>query len=105
MEKHMGWGRYFLLGDLGQQLDISDQKAEIDQLRQEMLRSRSAGSGSTDALRRLQAENDELRLYLAAVIRILLSKGVVTQGEMRQIVDAIDAEDGTVDGKFTGNLR
>ncbi|MFZ1935908.1 MAG: hypothetical protein WCB27_23955 [Thermoguttaceae bacterium] len=101
----MGWGRYFLLGDLGQQLDISDQKAEIDQLRQEMLRSRSAGSGSTDALRRLQAENDELRLYLAAVIRILLSKGVVTQGEMRQIVDAIDAEDGTVDGKFTGNLR
>jgi polyhydroxyalkanoate synthesis regulator phasin len=101
----MGWGRYFLLGDLGQQLDISDQREEIDRLRQEMLRSRSSGAGSTDALRRLQAENDELRLYLAAVIRILVSKGVVTQGEMKQIVDAIDAEDGTVDGKFTGDLR
>ncbi len=101
----MGWGRYFLLGDLGQQLDLSDQKAEIDRLRQEMLRSRSAGGGSAEAFRRLQAENDELRLYLAAVIRILVSKRVVTQAEMRQIVDAIDAEDGTVDGKFSGDLR
>lgn len=101
----MGWGRYFLLGDLGQQLDLTDQKEEIDRLREEMLRSRSAGSGSTDALKRLQAENDELRLYLAAVIRILVSKRIVTQDEVQQIVEAIDAEDGTVDGKFTGNLR
>jgi len=101
----MGWGRYLLLGDLGQQLDLSDQKAEIDRLREEMLRSRSSGPGSTDAIKRLQAENDELRLYLAAVIRILISKRIVTQSEVKQIVDAIDAEDGTVDGKFTGNLR
>jgi len=102
---HMGWGRYFLLGDLGQQLDLSDQKEEIDRLREEMLRSRSSGPGSSGQLARLQAENDELRLYLAAVIRILISKRVVTQSEVKQIVDAIDAEDGTVDGKFTGNLR
>jgi len=101
----MGWGRYFLLGDLGQQLDLSDQKEEIDRLREEMLRSRSSGPGSADEFIRLQAENDELRLYLAAVIRILISKRVVTQSEVKQIVDAIDAEDGTVDGKFTGNLR
>jgi hypothetical protein len=101
----MGWGRYFLLGDLGQQLDLSDQREEIDQLRQELRRSRSAGSGSTDAMKRLQAENDELRLYLAAVIRILVSKRVVTQSEIAQIVEMIDAEDGTVDGRFTGNLH
>ena len=101
----MGWGRYFFLGRMGQQLDILDQKEEIDRLREEMLRSRSSGSGSAEVLDRLQAENDELRLYLAAVIRILLSKRVVTQDEMKQIVDAIDAEDGTVDGRFTGNLR
>jgi hypothetical protein len=101
----MGWGRYLLLGDLGQQLDLSDQREEIDQLRQELQRSRSSDSGSTDAFRRLQAENDELRLYLAAVIRVLVSKRVVTQAEIRQLVEAIDAEDGTVDGKFSGELR
>jgi hypothetical protein len=101
----MGWGRYFLLGDLGQQLDLSDQRAEIDQLRQEIQRSRAASPASGDALTTLQAENDELRLYLAAVIRVLVSKGVVTQAEVRQIVDAVDAEDGTIDGKFTGDLR
>jgi hypothetical protein len=101
----MGWGRYLLLGDLGQQLDLSDQRAEIDQLRQEMLRSRATGPDASDVLKRLQAENDELRLYVAAVIRILVSKRVVTQGEMKQIVDAIDAEDGIIDGKFSGDLR
>ena len=101
----MGWGRYLLLGNLGQQLDIEDQKAEIDRLREAVLSGRPAGSGSTEALNRLQAEIDELRLYLAAVIRTLVSKGIVTQSEMKQIVDAIDAEDGAADGKFTGNLR
>jgi hypothetical protein len=102
---YMGWGRFFLLGDFGQQLDLSEQRAEIDQLREEILRTRSARSGSTDQFQRLQAENDELRLYLAAVIRILVAKRVVTESEVKQIVDAIDAEDGSLDGKFTGNLH
>jgi hypothetical protein len=101
----MGWGRYFLLGDLGQHLEFSVQRNEIDRLKEEIRRSRSAAAGSSADLAKLQAENDELRLYLAAVIRILVSKGVVTQSEMQQIVDAIDAEDGSVDGTFTGNLR
>jgi hypothetical protein len=101
----MGWGRYLLLGDLGQQLDLADQKAEIANLRAEIRRSRSSASGSTGLLEQVQAENDELRLYLAAVIRVLLAKRVVSIDELRQIVDAIDAEDGSVDGRFTGNLR
>ena len=29
----MGWGRMLLLGNLGQQLDIEDQRREIQQLR------------------------------------------------------------------------
>jgi hypothetical protein len=101
----MGWGRFLLLGDLGQQLDLADQKAEIEQMREEIRRSRSSGGGSAGQVERLQAENDELRLWLAAIIRVLVSKRVVSQEEIRRIVEAIDAEDGTVDGKFTGDLR
>jgi hypothetical protein len=98
----MGWGRFLLLGNLGQQLDISDQQNEIARLREELYRNRSA-AGAVDGAR-LQAENDELRLYLAAVIRILVSKGIVSGEEIKRVVDIIDVEDGTRDGRHRGDL-
>ena len=36
----MGWGRYLLLGNLGQQLDLSDQARDLEDLRAELNRSR-----------------------------------------------------------------
>ncbi len=100
----MGWGRYLLMGDLGQQLDLSDQRAEIDRLRSEIRRNRPAATDPSRQLRELEAENEELRLYLAAIVRILVSKRVVTAAELKQVVDAIDAEDGSVDGKYSGEI-
>ncbi len=102
----MGWGRMLLLGDLGQQLDLQDQKQEIDSLKRE-LRSASAGRASGGLDRRvaqLEQENDELRLYLAALIRHLTAKGVVNAIDLRGIVQAIDAEDGQVDGSYEGEI-
>jgi hypothetical protein len=58
----MGWGRFFLLGDLGQQLDLSDQRSEIENLREELYKSRITSGASGGDVKRLQAENDELRL-------------------------------------------
>jgi len=101
----MGWGRFFLLGDLGQQLDLADQKNEIDSLRAELQRSRASAGGGAADIARLQAENDELRLYLAAVVRLLISKGVVSREEMKQVVDAVDAEDGVRDGRYKGKVE
>ena len=100
----MGWGRYLLLGDLGQQLDLSDQRSEIDRLRSEIRQSRSASPDQSRQLEELQADNEELRLYLAAVVRILVSRGVVTAEEIKQLVEAIDAQDGSVDGKYSGDI-
>lgn len=94
----MGWGRYFLLGDLGQQFDLAEQKEELDALRDELRRNRMS-PGNTDDVGKLRAENDELRLYLAAVVRLLLSKGVVTREELKNIVAMVDAEDGRSDGR------
>ena len=99
----MGWGRYLLLGDLGQQLDISDQRQEIENLRNDLRRTRMAGGGTNDVAR-LRADNDELRLYLAALVRLLTSKGVVTRDELTKIVAMVDAEDGQSDGRFTGPM-
>ena len=53
----------------------------------------------------IQEENDELRLYLVAVVRLLISKGIVSGEEMRKLVDAIDAEDGMRDGRYKGKLE
>ena len=98
----MGWGRYLLLGDLGQQLDLSDQKEELERLRAEVQRRDPPSLDPTPAIRRLQQENDELRLYLAAVIRCLVSKQVISGDELKRIVDLVDAEDGAQDGRFSG---
>jgi hypothetical protein len=97
----MGWGRFLLLGNLGQQLDLSDQQREMDDLRDELSRMRRS-EGNATTIAELRAENDELRLYLTALMRLLATKGVVTREELEQIVVAIDAEDGEIDGGRRG---
>ena len=100
----MGWARYLLLGDLGQQLDLADQRSELENLREELRRARRVSAAGTDDVARLQAENDELRLYLAALVRLLTTKGIVRPEEIRQVVDIIDAQDGTRDGRYEGGI-
>ena len=59
----MGWGRMLLLGNLGQQLDIEDQRREIRELKAELRRARGLGGGSVERrLYALEAENDSLSL-------------------------------------------
>lgn len=99
----MGWGRFLLLGDLGQQLDLSDQRREMRDLRAELRRTQRSQADAT-TLAELRAENDELRLYLTALMRLLAAKGVVTREELEQIVAAIDAEDGESDGGRLGPM-
>ena len=97
----MGWGRFLLLGNLGQQLDLSDQQREMSDLRAELRRTQRSQADAT-TLAELRADNDELRLYLTALMRLLATKGVVTREELEQIVAAIDAEDGESDGGRRG---
>jgi hypothetical protein len=103
-EMHMGWGRWLLLGDLGQQLDLADHEADIARLRDE-LQSKQAESESVEHhLAALQRENDELKLYLAAVLRLLVAKNIASIDEIRRVVAAVDREDGIEDQKYSGPL-
>jgi len=100
----MGWGRYFLLGDLGQQMDLADHEAEIENLKRE-LRSRPKVSDAVEQrLDTLQREADELKLYLAAVLRLLVARKVATADEIKAVVAAVDREDGVADNRFTGRV-
>lgn len=100
----MGWGRMLLLGNLGQQLDIHDQQEQIQDLQSQLSRLRSQDSGFNLAERvdRLEAELDEMRLYVAALIRYLGQRGGLDKAEFARLVDAIDGQDGAADGGYRG---
>src|SRR5438105_15908258 len=97
----MGWGRYFLLGDLGQQMDLADHEADIENLNRE-LRSRPKVSDSVEQrLDTLQRDADELKLYLAAVLRLLVARKVATADDIKTVVAAVHREDDDADNRFT----
>lgn len=51
----------------------------------------------------LQQEVGELRLLVAVLYRLLLTKGQVTETEVHALISSLDAADGKRDGRFTGD--
>ena len=100
----MGWGRTFLLGDVGNRMDISDCEADIRVLKESLINFHSEGQNIDSELLLVQRENDHLKLYLAAITRLLIGKGLLSKEEIEKMVDIIDAEDGAMDGKARGDL-
>ena len=66
-------------------------------------RLRSSGD-AVDAVGRLQAENAELRLYLATLISLLISNGIISREEFERVSEVIDGLDGGADGRFDGKI-
>jgi hypothetical protein len=90
----MGWGRTLLLGDIGNHLDIEDTKRDI-----ESVASRLRGQSTRDLtqdkqLMRLEEENDQLKLYLASLLRLLVGKEILSEAELTAFVDLIDDDGG-----------
>ncbi|MCA9216374.1 MAG: hypothetical protein KDB27_25070 [Planctomycetales bacterium] len=97
-------GGEFLLGDIGNRLDIGDAERDIARLKRELDRVQDSKLSHEEQVARLQKEMAELRLYLAALLRLLHNKNVITESEIRTMVDAIDGEDGKVDGGYDGPI-
>ena len=100
----MGWGRTFLLGDVGNRLDISDCEADVRILKESLMQIHQEGQSIDSELLTLQRENDHLKLYLASITRLLIHKGVLNKDEIEKMVDIVDAEDGAMDGKARGKV-
>jgi hypothetical protein len=99
----MGWLRYLFLGDFGQQLDLHEHEAELTRLKKQ-LDTQKGPVATKDALKALRRENDELKLYVVAMLRLLIAKKVATVEEIRALVDIIDREDGDADGRYEGEI-
>ena len=88
----MGWGRMLLLGNVGQQLDLDDLNGEIAGMQGAFLENQQVDLKQAQSLARLQRENQELKLYLATLMRLLVSKGVLKPEEVETTVRAIETE-------------
>ena len=100
----MGWGRTLLLGDIGNRLDIDDVERDLRRMRLQIESKFRTDMSQDEAIQTLIEENTELKLYLAALVRLLTQKGTITPRELTAIVTAIDAEDGSADGKYEGEI-
>mgnify|MGYP000088426700 CR=1 FL=1 len=100
----MGWGRTFLLGDVGNRLDIEDCEQDIRVLKESLMELHQEGQNIDSELLIVQRENDHLKLYLAALIRLLTAKNILSREEIKKMVDIVDAEDGAMDGKARGDV-
>ncbi|HEY7091346.1 MAG TPA: hypothetical protein VH518_24835 [Tepidisphaeraceae bacterium] len=86
----MGWGRYLLLGDLGQQLDLQDRQREMQQLRGHLDSQWSRDQDQDVQIQALRTEVQNLKLYMASLVKLLAAKGVVNQAEVQDMVRSVD---------------
>ena len=100
----MGWGRTLLLGDIGNRLDIEDTERDTEELKRELRGSFNKDMSQDKKIDALISQNAELKLYIASIIRLLLTKGVIGPDELKAIVEKLDAQDGSVDGNYDGGL-
>ncbi len=86
----MGWGRMMLLGNVGQQLDIGDLENAVEQMRGDFAEKDHVDRAQGQDIEELKRENHDLKLYLATLLRLLVSKGVLKQEEVEATVAAIE---------------
>lgn len=88
----MGWGRMMLLGNVGQQLDIGDLERAVSEMQSEFLDNQRTDLDQARSIAALRQENRELKLYLATLIRLLVSKGVLKPEEVETTVRAVEPQ-------------
>ena len=86
----MGWGRTLFLGDIGNRLDIADTERDIKSLHRKLSTNSKVDLEQSERIKELQIENDQMKLYLASLVRLLVSKRTISEGELSAFVDMID---------------
>jgi hypothetical protein len=97
-----------LIGSVGDLIWNISQDSKISSLNEEVNRLKESARSSPDPiqaqLKELQAANGELRLYVATLFRLLLSKGVVARDEAVKLLGEVDEEDGKPDHSHEGKI-
>lgn len=86
----MGWGRMLLLGNVGQQLDIGGLEGAVAEMQSAFLENQRTDLDQARSIAALRRENEELKLYLATLIRLLVARGALRADEVEAAVRAIE---------------
>jgi hypothetical protein len=86
----MGWGRTLLLGDIGTQLNLDDVERDLENVKDFLRQQQETSNSDKNLFVAIQRENHDLKMYLATLIRLLVSKNVLTQDELNRFVDLLD---------------
>ena len=81
----MGWGRTLFLGDIGNRLDIADAERDIRSLKRELDAATRGRRTQDELVTALSAENAELKLYLASIVRLLVQRGTLSREEIEEV--------------------
>jgi hypothetical protein len=84
----MGWARWLLLGDLGQQFDINEVRDHVERMRTE----RDLANWDLHKIREVADELLELELRHGLLVRLLVSKGLITAEEYAGLIAAARAK-------------
>src|SRR5437879_5665322 len=98
----MGWASWAFLAEHEDQ--IADQGERIRSLKKKLAEEARTIEATEASMIKLQVENDQLKLYLAAVVRILIKKGLTSREDIKRLVELIDMEEGTADHRLKGDI-
>jgi hypothetical protein len=94
-------GRILFDNDFAQRLDI---EATANRVHAVAYAGRRANRELRHDVRELEDDVGVLALACRTMMRILIEKGVMTRDELAAAMNAIDAHDGTTDGRWTGSV-
>ena len=80
----MSWGRFLLLGDLGQQLDINEMQEHVERMRNE----RDLANWDLPKIKAVADELLDLELQHNLLVRLLIKKGAITAEEYASSIAA-----------------
>lgn len=87
--------------ELLHRLDVEEMRRRIVE---DQARSRRRRASDRTRIESLEDDVGRLALLVATIYRLLGEKGAITREEFAEASRAVDAMDGTVDGKVTGDL-
>jgi hypothetical protein len=80
-----------LLGDIGQQMDVNDLSSAVQALREDARSGQDRDVSQDRRIRSLQTENEELKLYVAALVKVLKGKGTLDDNDIEAIVNSVES--------------
>jgi len=89
---------------MGTQMNVEDCEQQLGELAGQVRSEQSINSMQESVIRSLHTENAEFKLYLAALVRLLIAKNVFTREEFERLVNVIDESDGAKDGRYGGTV-